>query len=257
VLFDASRDVGASVVMQWPFGYTSALREGIIMSTEAELIKVWSELNQLEHRHRRLERVGMALVALLFVAFGFVAFDLYRARATSGAHEFVLRDTQGNPRARLAVQPVDDGEAAVLELLDEEGRPSTSLEAKDSGTGRLRFYDGDGRVQAQLISDRTGPAFTLYNSAGQPRLWAGILGDSSSLELIDSSGSPRAKLAMNRGKPVFALTDVEGRPQTMLPGTGSTAPSAKQALRTGTRKNSRLNSPHDVEHRYPPGTLGG
>ncbi len=214
-----------------------------------------ARITDLESRQRRLQRAGWLTMISLLLAVMAAALHVRQDRHALDTRELVLRDAQGNVRSRFAVQ--EETGTASLQLLDLQGRTTASLEASDAGSRSLRFYDPDGKLQAQLIADHAGPGLTLYHDGGKPRLWVGVLGQSPSVELIDSIGSPRAKLAMIGGNPVLSLTESSGKRREKRVASAQTPDTASSGSETRPLSVKLDESSRGAERRYPPGTLGG
>ncbi len=127
--------------------------------TPCDLKELPDRIAKLENQNRRLRQLGvMALiVALLLLTTGQVP-----SRKSVEANEFILKDVNGNVRARLSV---DMPGSSKLVLYDEEGKQRIKL---DGGIGMpgLTVYDFAGRARAEFLLVLDATALFLRDDKG-------------------------------------------------------------------------------------------
>jgi hypothetical protein len=120
------------------------------------------------------------------------------------AEKFVLRDSEGRPRAMLHVSREGD---PFLEMYDAKGKFRCVLFSKPTET-RLSFWDSKGNKQVGVSTDdETGTALHLFNSNGETRmsLMSGKEGDGIMVGEKKDGEMNAALLGCNKGMPTLAL----------------------------------------------------
>ena len=162
------------------------------MTTEERLGRLEQELARAKRLNRRLlALIGSALV-LFVITWAAThatrpaqAQDAANAQKVIRANSFIVEDENGKPRATLGM---NDG-VAMLALYDENGKTRVTLDAKPA----LNLTGGNGRLLASLLSSEDGPAFLLFDQAGNGsgvQLRAAKVGPS--MNLSDENGRIRA-----------------------------------------------------------------
>jgi len=190
--------------------------------TSAEMAE---RLGKLEQSNRRL-RIGGIVMALVAVAvFGFGAIKGDRVLE---AEDLIIRDKQGNERARMAV----DDSGPYLRLTDSKGHPRAILLVQDDRG--LFLLPGGEKMQSELLLVNSGePTIYLKDNDGQPRLEMSTKGDTvrtimtskdhptqesmimasskdgPSLSCFDDAGKLRAQLSVFEGISRLSLLDAK------------------------------------------------
>ena len=140
-------------------------QEEPMTSQETTLEEIHERLIKLEGQNRRLKQMG---AVALIVAASLLVMGQALPTKTVEANEFILKDTSGNVRARLAVD--EKKSAAVFALFDNEGRHSMEVESGSFGTGAtMRLSDEQGKTRVYLsANDILGGVLSLLNKGGAP-----------------------------------------------------------------------------------------
>jgi hypothetical protein len=156
----------------------------------------------------RLSNMGMAALAGCLVLVLMFALVLSRPMVVQTAssdrveaREFILRDSAGRERIRIAV---DDNDSPGITLLDKSGTRRALLRLNQDDMPSLRMYDAAGKVDSVLGYDlkHNEPALVFFNSFGIGRLASDPTGMlSSSLEFRDEDLYPnwRSGLPLQSG----------------------------------------------------------
>ena len=125
-------------------------------------------LDKLERRNRRL--TGM--LVLLLVAGGLVLLGAAQKaeRQSSEMESFVLRDSAGKERARLAIGK----EGPALQFLNERGQTLATVGTSNDAL-LLRLFDRNGHLQTGVALEQDGVALVNYDSDGQLQRGRGAL----------------------------------------------------------------------------------
>lgn len=132
-------------------------------SGAAELTAVMQRLEQLEKQNRRFKQVGTAILLFLGCTFLMGQTTPYR---TIEANEFVLKDTQGKMRGKLAMT---DGTAPELILYDSGGIDRVRLGANPFLGSMLSFYSAEkksGPLRDGLKIDINEAGVAIFDDAG-------------------------------------------------------------------------------------------
>jgi hypothetical protein len=174
-----------------------------ITSTETMIRR----LELLERRRSRSLWAGAAYGAFVMaVVWG--GTSVARIRHSVEAEQFLLRDKQGNVRARLALRP--DG-APAFALLDPRGKERIRLQSTSDGTASMEFYHNS-RVQLVLSSNSQGDtAINFFNAreGGYCGLYVWSDGTAGLSVLRNQHGVQMA--AQPDGVSGLAIVDSEGR----------------------------------------------
>jgi hypothetical protein len=184
-------------------------KEGAMAAQIQDVAAVAERLEQLERRHARLRRAGVA--ALLLAAAGLVTAQAFPTGRTVEAEAFVLRDGGGAARAVWA--PVPEGGAA-LTFFDQAGKPRAQVRVERDGAPGLLLFDQTGYGRAILRADQDGaPELTLTDQTAKTRALLRVEGAGSpGLVLFDQTGKPRATLyVVSEGSATFQLSDKDER----------------------------------------------
>ena len=125
-------------------------------------------LNKLERRNRRLTSMRV----LLLVAGGLVLLGAAQKakRQSSEMESFVLRDSAGKERARLAIGK----EGPALQFLNERGQTLATVGTSNDAL-LLRLFDRNGHLQTGVALEQDGVALVNYDSDGQLQRGRGAL----------------------------------------------------------------------------------
>lgn len=129
----------------------------------------------------RLSNAGLAALAGILMALFLGILVLSRpvsvvTTASSDrveAKEFILRDSQGRERVRIAV---DENDAPGITLLDKSGTRRALLRLNSDDVPSLRMYNAAGRVDSVLGYNlhNMEPGLVFFNSLGTGRLAASL-----------------------------------------------------------------------------------
>lgn len=119
-----------------------------------------------------------------------------------------LRDDPEQPYVRLKFLQ----EGAGLLLSDIQGRSQVQLCALD-GHGRLMLGTAPSRLE--LDSNPAGPALTLRDASGRPRILL-TAGEAAQVSLLGPDGRPRLELSAG-GEGAITIRDATGRVVRRLP----------------------------------------
>lgn len=135
----------------------------------------------------RLSNAGLAALAGILMALFLGILVLSRpvtvmTTASSDrveAKEFILRDSQGRERVRIAV---DEDDAPGITLLDKSGTRRALLRLNGDDVPSLRMYNAAGRVDSVLGYNlhNMEPGLVFFNSLGTGRLAASLFDGMSS-----------------------------------------------------------------------------
>lgn len=124
----------------------------------------------------RLSNTGLAAlagIAMLLMLFGIVLSRPVMVQTTNSdrveAREFILRDSAGRERVRIAV---DDNDSPGITLLDKSGTRRALLRLNGEDVPSLRMYDAAGKVDSVLGTclNNNEPGLFLFDSMGTGRL---------------------------------------------------------------------------------------
>lgn len=109
------------------------------------------------------------------------------AKRSIEAEEFIVLDSSGTRRAKLAVG--SDGWAR-LRLYDQTGERCASLGVAPDGSARLRFYDQTGTTRAGLaVGSDLGGGLVLKDQSGNVRVTLALPDDGrGDLRILDEDG---------------------------------------------------------------------
>ena len=135
----------------------------------------------------RLSNAGLAALAGILMALflGILVLSRPVAVMTTAssdrveAKEFILRDSQGRARVRIAV---DENDAPGITLLDKSGTRRALLRLNGDDVPSLRMYNAAGRVDSVLGYNlhNMEPGLVLFNSLGTGHLAASLFDGMSS-----------------------------------------------------------------------------
>jgi hypothetical protein len=166
---------------------------------------VLRRLEELEARNRRLARalVGVTVFLVVLAAVNGVLTWAVWARGTVEADEFVVRDPDGRPRARLAYRDSGTGiQSTTLTFFDADGKVRVRLAAGDPCYLELSSGEEDGYVSlsagkkqcdlAMYFQKRPAPSQMFLNlhrdwarvslDAGRGQSWKQEVGDGGARE---------------------------------------------------------------------------
>jgi len=120
----------------------------------------------------RLPKRGWVGVVLLLVAGGLVLLVAAQKaeRQSSEMESFVLRDSAGKERARLAIGK----EGPALQFLNERGQTLATVGTSNDAL-LLRLFDRNGHLQTGVALEQDGVALVNYDSDGQLQRGRGAL----------------------------------------------------------------------------------
>jgi len=183
------------------------------MDTEERLEKLERELCMEKRRNRwLLAAVGLGVMG---VAFAWALTTITPTAQAQGAnigpkviraHEFILEDENGKPRATLGV----DKDEAGLVLRDETGKIRAVLGVSTDGPG-LILNDETGNTRVGLVVRKDGPWLSLLDETGRPRAGLNVNKDGPRLALGDETGKARAGLTVSKDGARLALSDETGK----------------------------------------------
>jgi hypothetical protein len=128
-----------------------------------------NRISKLESQNRRLRQTGAATLVVLTLL---VIMGQASSRKTVEANEFILRDGNGNVRARLSMNESLSNPEMVL--LDEKGRTLVKVEGGNGSLsgGVVSVFDSQGNLRG-LISGQgfggLGGHISLLDSTGRPK----------------------------------------------------------------------------------------
>jgi len=129
-------------------------------------------LLKLERQNLRLKRIG---AAALVVAFSLLVMGQAPQKRTVEADEFILKDGDGNVRARLSMNAALD--APKMVFFDAKGRPSVEVNGGFVPTagnvsvqgGGMLLFDSKGEERASFLVDDNGAYFRLSDVQGSAK----------------------------------------------------------------------------------------
>ena len=123
-------------------------------------------LVRLERQNRRFKQMGAVALAIAAVV---ILMGQAPAKKSIEANEFVLRDNEGNIRARLSVATLPSGDektsTAQLVLFDKQGAQRMKLDSGFSGSlgglygATLTLADGNGKDRVYIAAENTRGEF--------------------------------------------------------------------------------------------------
>lgn len=154
-----------------------------------DLAAVEARLDKIERQHRRLKRAGGA--ALLLVSAALVMAQAAPVPETIEAQAFVVRDADGQERARLSATGSELGTGPALVLYDAAGAVKTMLSASEA-TSVLGLYGVDGKVRANLMVVVRDPALWMWSRDGKTaQVGMGVDSEEGGyLDLMGPAGNP-------------------------------------------------------------------
>jgi len=140
-------------------------------------------LLSVEKQNRRQKQFGAALLTLIT---SLMVMGQTPSKKTVEANEFILTDSNGNVRAKLAVNPTRVGGAPEMYFFDEKGKPRVWLDGgpgkSTDGGGSITVYDGQGSVRGFFAATVSSGALLSIvepekaaNHLGQALLGPGLL----------------------------------------------------------------------------------
>jgi hypothetical protein len=153
----------------------------------SELTDLQNRLLKVENQNRRLKLLGvMALIAVTSL----IVMAHTPSRKTVEANEFVLRDDQGNIRARLSMDAAQSN--PEMTLLDEKGRARLELKGGVGSMygGMVSVFDPRGQNRGIFSAWEAGGRISLLDSKGNPRttLFPGDIWVAGGVRLEDDDG---------------------------------------------------------------------
>ena len=169
---------------------------------------LYQRVGSLEARLRRQSRILGVVVGACCVLFLMGQASSNRSEVVE-AGAFVLRDTEGNERARLAI---GHDKSVGLVLLSSSGVSRAILQAAEDGTSNLILMNKNGAAQVLARVRGFGPAeITAANPGGDRRVGLSV-GEDEALNVFLRHN--RRQLARIQVKPDqashFTLSDIQG-----------------------------------------------
>jgi hypothetical protein len=178
-----------------------------------------TRIQDLERETRRYRRLWIATVLVLAILLGLGASLVIvgKRHALPGqvadvveAHQFQIRDAEGNARGAWGIDP--DG-ALRLTLLAPNSKAAVTMTVLKGGAPGLTFSDTSGKARGvlALLPDET-LSLTFADRNGMTRSVLGLNPEgSATLVFADKTGMTRAGLGVDsRGSGTFTLMDRKG-----------------------------------------------
>jgi hypothetical protein len=156
-------------------------------------------LARLERSNRRM-RVGSGLLVLCVIAA--FAIGAIKGDRVLETEDLIIRDKQGNERARMAV----DDSGPFLRLSDSKGHPRAILLVQDD-RGLFLLPGGD-KMQSELLLVNSGePTVYLKDNQGQARLEMSTKGDTVRMIMTNPDQKESVVIASAKDGPSLSCFD--------------------------------------------------
>jgi hypothetical protein len=131
-----------------------------------------------------------------------------------------VADSPDKPLARRAAAPLKRVVAEQFVLVDSDGEPRATLALEAGGGVALGLSDASGRARAAIRLGADGaPSVVLYDTSGRRRLEVALKADGAAgLGLYDETGEGRTELVVSgSGAPALSLYGPDGKRLAQLP----------------------------------------
>jgi hypothetical protein len=131
-----------------------------------DLKELQDRLLRVENQNLRFKQLGVAVLAVVAVL---ITMGQVRHEKTIEANEFILRDGNGNVRARLSMNETLSNPEMVL--LDDKGKKRIELEGGVGSRfgGIVSVFDTQGQQRGLFSARDIGGGISLLDSKGTPR----------------------------------------------------------------------------------------